>query len=200
VLFDTGLGQGFSQLMPTLELIGVSPADITTVVLSHFHPDHIGGVAPDGAVAFPNAQYVFGQVEWDFLNSGGNEGALGTLQPVVDAGQMAYYADGDEIAPGIIAVAAPGHTPGHTGFIISSGDQVLMNTVDAIVHPVLSVQRPEWHFGFDSDPEQAISTRRNLLDRVASDNLLIFGYHFPFPGIGVIAAEGDSWRFTPFSY
>lgn len=202
-LFDTGLGAPQSQLMPTLELIGVAPEDISTVILSHWHPDHIGGV---GGPAFPNARYVFSQTEWDFLqaNSGnqGLQGALATLQPISESGQLEFYADGEEVLPGIQAMATPGHTPGHHGFVISSGGMSLFNTVDAIVHPVISVQRTDWHFGFDADPNQAVETRRALLDQIASENMLMFGYHFPFPGIGYVAAtdEANSWRFTPFSY
>jgi glyoxylase-like metal-dependent hydrolase (beta-lactamase superfamily II) len=204
ILFDTGLGSENSQLIPTLELMGVAPGDINMVVISHFHPDHIGGVAPGGEVAFPNAMYMMPQAEWDFLNSDTDafSGPLSTLQPVTDAGMMSYFSDGEEIAPGVQAVAAPGHTPGHHGFLISSGEQSLMNVVDAIIHPVISTQRTDWAFGFDANPEQATETRRALLDRIASENLMMFGYHFPFPGIGYVAAtdEENTWRFTPSSY
>jgi len=206
ILFDTGLGSEASQLIPTMELLGVSPADINMVAISHFHPDHIGGVAPGGEIAFPNATYLMPQAEWDVLNSDAENqsfaGALATLQPLVDAGVLEYFNTGDELVPGIESVAAMGHTPGHHGFLISSGDASLLNTVDAIIHPVISTQRTDWAFGFDAIPEMAVETRRSLLDRIASENLLMFGYHFPFPGIGVVAAtdEENTWRFTPTSY
>ena len=206
VLFDTGLGSPDSQLIPTLALVGVAPEDITHVLLSHWHPDHIGGAAPGGAVAFPNAAYMMPQSEFDLLNSDtanqGFAGALATLQPVLDAGQMDFYNDGDEVLSGITALTAPGHTPGHHGFLIASGDRALLNSVDAIIHPVISVQRPDWYFGFDADPDQAVSTRQDLLDRAASEDLMLFGYHFPFPGIGYVGStdEDNTWHFTMGSY
>lgn len=206
VLLDTGLGAGANgQLLPTLELIGIAAADITHVLISHWHPDHINGTVVDGAPAFPNAQYVMAQAEYDLLGSDANNqgfaGALATLQPVVDAGIMAFYNTDDEILPGIQAVAAFGHTPSHHAFQITSGGQTLLNTVDAIIHPVISVQRSDWYFGFDAQPDVAVETRRALLNRAASEGLLMFGYHFPFPGIGVVAATGENdFRFTPTSY
>lgn len=206
VLFDTGLGDENSQLMPTLEAIGVAPGDITNVVITHWHPDHIGGVAPGGEIAFPNASYHMAQAEWDNLNSDsenqGFQGALSTLQPVVDAGAMQYFEQGSELLPGITPIAAPGHTAGHTAVELTSGDMTMVNVVDAIVHPVVSTRRPDWFFGFDSNPEQAVETRRALLSRMADEGVLMFGYHFPFPGIGVVSAldEDDSYQFTPLSY
>ena len=207
VVFDTGLGSANGgQLLPTLELIGIDPGAVSTVVLSHWHPDHVGGASLDGAAAFPNARYVMSAVDYDLLQSDasnqGFQGALAALQGPVGAGLFDVYNAGDEILPGIEAVAAPGHTPGHSAFLISSAGSSLLNTVDAIVHPVISVQRTDWYFGFDADRDQAVATRRSLLDRIASEDLLMFGYHFPFPGIGVVATTGeaDAYRYTPLSY
>jgi glyoxylase-like metal-dependent hydrolase (beta-lactamase superfamily II) len=207
VVFDTGRGAAADgQLLPTLALLGIEPGDVSTVVLSHWHGDHVGGVSIDGAPAFPGAQYLMTRGDYDLLQSDpsnqGFAGALAALQPVMDAGSLEFYNAGDEILTGINAVAAPGHTPGHSAFMISSDGQSLLNTVDAIIHPVISVQRTGWHFGFDADRDQAVATRRSLLERIAGDNLLMFGYHFPFPGIGVVGAadEADTFRFTPFSY
>lgn len=206
VLFDTGRGAPDSQLIATLQLIGAAPEAITHVILSHWHPDHIGGVASNGAPAFPNAQYLMAQGEWDLLNSdasnSGFSGALATLSPVTDAGLLDFFNADEEIISGVTSVSAPGHTPSHSAFLITSGDRGLLNTVDAIIHPVISVQRTDWHFGFDANPDQAVETRRTLLDRIASENLMMFGYHFPFPGIGYVAAadEENTWRFTMASY
>ncbi len=204
VLIDTGLGSPTSQLIPTLQMIGVEPDDIGTVLLTHWHPDHINGVAMDGSPTFPNATYMISQTEWDVLNAPdanqGLQGALTTLQPVVD--MLDFYNDGDAVLPGIEALATPGHTPGHHGFVISSGDQTLINVADAIVNPVISVQRPDWYFGFDAAPDQAVSTRQSLLERLSTENARIFSYHFPFPGLGYIGtgAEENSYRFNAFSY
>lgn len=202
VVFDTGFG---NVLVSSLALLGIQPEDVTTVVLSHWHPDHISGVAVDGAPTFPNARYLMTQVDYDLLQSDsasqGFAGALATLEPIAE--QLEFYNDGDEIVPGVQAVASPGHTPGHHAFLIQSGDMAMLNTVDAIIHPIISTQRPDWYFGFDADPDLAVETRRSLLSRIADENILMFGYHFPFPGIGVVAAvegEENSFRFTPLSY
>lgn len=207
VVFDTGRGAAADgQLLPTLALLGIEPGDVSTVVLSHWHGDHVGGVSLNGAPAFPNAQYLMTRGDYDLLQSDtsnqGFSGALAALQPVMDAGNLEFYSAGDELMTGISAVDAAGHTPGHSAFLITSDGQGLLNTVDAIIHPVISVQRTGWHFGFDADRDQAVATRRSLLERIASENLYMFGYHFPFPGIGVVAAtdEADTFRFTPFSY
>jgi len=206
VLVDTGLGSPDSQLMPTLEELGVAPGDITNVVLTHWHPDHVGGAVLDGSPAFPNATYHMAQVEWDNINSNpdnqGFQGALQALQPILDADALVYFEQGTELLPGIEAVAAPGHTVGHTGLRMTSGEMSLMNTVDAIIHPVVSTRQTDWFFGFDSNPEQAVETRRSLLSTIADEGMLMFGYHFPFPGIGVVTAldEENSFQFTPFSY
>lgn len=207
VVFDTGLGaSNGGQLLPTLELLGIAPGDVSTVVISHWHPDHVGGASVDGAPAFPNAQYLMTRGDYDLLQSDpsnqGFAGALAALQPVMDAGNLDFYNPGDELIGGVSAVAAPGHTPGHSAFLISSDGQSLLNTVDAIIHPVISFQRTDWYFGFDADRDQAVETRRSLLQRAADENLLLFGYHFPFPGIGVVAStdEENTFRFTPYSY
>jgi len=207
IVFDTGLGaSNGGQLLPTLQVLGITPGDISTVVITHWHPDHVGGASIDGAPTFPNAQYLMTRGDYELLQSDpsnqGFAGALAAIQPVEDAGNLDFYSDGDEIVSGITAVSAPGHTPGHSAFLIASDGQSLMNTVDAIIHPVVSTQRTDWHFGFDADPEQAVETRRTLLQRVADDNLLMFGYHFPFPGIGGVARtdEENTFRFTPYSY
>lgn len=214
VLIDTGLGAGSGaggQLFPTLELIGVSLEDINTVAITHWHPDHIGGILVDGSPAFPNATYMFPQVEWDFVQSvpTGNDGLDETLtgiaenfQIVMDNAELTFFASDEELVPGIQAIASFGHTPGHHAFHISSGDAGLLNVGDAIANPVVSVQRTDWHFGFDADGETAVESRRMLLERANSDGHLLFSYHFPFPGIGYVGVgdEENSWRFNAASY
>lgn len=213
VLFDTGFGTTNpvgGNLIPTMELLGMSPDDVDTVILSHFHPDHINGVAADGAPLYPNAMYLLSQPEWDVIQSAptGNadfdgflEGVSATLQPLVDADQLGFYSAEEEIVGGIQAVAAHGHTPGHMGHLIASGGQQLLNIVDAIPHPVITFERPDWHFSFDADPDMAVETRRALLNRAADEDLLIAGYHLPFPGIGHVANAGDdAFRFVPLGY
>lgn len=207
-LLDTGIGNAFgmpARLLPTLETLGIAPGDITNVIISHFHIDHVSSVSSEGSLVFPNASVHFAQTEWDFLqNPPDIEGlaeqvanATGQLQPAVDADQLFFYNDGDELLPGIQAVAAPGHTVGHHTMLLSSGGQQLLNLFDTANHHLISVANPEWHMGFDSVPEQAVETRRSLLRRAVDEKLFVFGYHWPFPGVGVIDTDGEGFRFIP---
>ncbi len=204
-LLDTGVG-GPTALLPTLALLGIEPEAITHVLISHFHPDHIGGTTANGAPVFPNASYHFPQTEWDFLQNppaaaaDRTAAAIATLQPLADADQLAFYSDGDELITGVQAVAAPGHSTGHHAFLLASGGQQLLNLVDAAAHPLISLGNPDWHFTFDQDPAQAVATRRALLQRAVDEQMFLFGYHFPFPGVGVVDADGDGYRFSTFGF
>jgi glyoxylase-like metal-dependent hydrolase (beta-lactamase superfamily II) len=126
-LLDTGRGAGNGQVLTSLNTLGIAPEDINNVVISHFHVDHIGGVATEGQPTFPNAQVWFPQPEWDFLQENsaneGLQGALGALQAVADADQLDFYADEQEIVSGVQAVSTPGHTPGHMSLLISSNGE-----------------------------------------------------------------------------
>lgn len=209
VLMDTGNGAGAGGLLlPTLELLGVAPSDINAVVISHFHPDHVNGLAANGESVFPNATIYFPQAEYDFLQGGpyGSEAIDGLivatnaqLDPAMAAEKIEFYGDGDEVVPGIQAIHTPGHTPGHISHLISSGRESILSSVDVAIQAPLSVAHPEWHMVFDSDPELAVTTRRNLLQRAADERLRIYGYHFPFPGLGYISAQGEGYQFEPFS-
>lgn len=121
------------------------------------------------------------------------------LQPLMDADQLVLYSAEDEIVPGIQAIAAPGHTPGHMAFLLTSNDRRLLCIEDVAPHPIISLQRPEWHFVFHLDQETAIETRQRLLGRAVDERLQIFSYHFPFPGVGYIDHDGDGFRFLPIS-
>ncbi len=206
VLMDTGNGASDTSgsLIPTLEVLGVAAGDVTQVILSHFHPDHILGAGDMTSMAFPNATYHISEPEWNFLQGDFSGTAFeeivglanGILAPASAAEQMALYTDEQELLPGIQALATPGHTPGHMAFQLSSGGQNLLLSVDAAIHSVASVQNPGWHFGFDADPVQAVETRTALFGRAADEGLLTFGYHFPFPGIGYIERMDEGFRFT----
>ncbi len=207
ILMDTGNGTGETSgsLVPTLELLGLSAADVTQVIISHYHPDHILGAGDMSSMAFPNAMYHISEAEWDYLQQDATGSpfeqivglANGILAPASAAEQMALYTDEQELLPGIQALATPGHTPGHMAFQLNSGGQNLLLTVDAAIASVTSLQNPDWYFGFDSDPVQAVETRTALFGRAADEDLLTFGYHFPFPGIGYIERMGEGFRFTP---
>ena len=197
-LVDTGTGQ---NLMPTLESLGVAPEDIGTVIITHWHGDHVGGVSNEGTLNFPNATHFFPQADWDFLQGASDQGAqdaLGKVQPAQDAGMLEFYTADQELASGITAIAAPGHTPGHHALEITSGDKTMLHMADTANHFLVSLLHPEWSFGFDADAAQATETRTDLYGRAADEGTQIFAYHFPFPGIGYVAREGEGFRFLAY--
>lgn len=205
ILFDTGFGPEAGALVPTLEqALGVTTADVTHVIITHWHPDHINGLSNDDGLVYPNAEVLFPEPEMDFLTNTAPEnmaaGPLGKLQPAMDADQVTMYSDGTEVITGLTAMHTPGHTPGHMAWMLENGGDRLINTVDSIFNPIVSVPNPNWHLGFDADGAQAEETRRNLLAMIADEKMSVFGYHFPFPGIGTIVRQGEGFNFFPTSY
>lgn len=197
VLFDTGTGQ---TLLPALEAIGVPATDITAVIFSHFHGDHVGGASFDGVLAYPNAMHYFPQAEWDFIQGAtdnqGAQNAVSKLQPAEDAGQLEFFSSG-EVISGVQAIFAPGHTPGHHIFDIASGDASLTYMADTANNYLAALSHPEWSFRFDSDPAQATATRREQYGRVADEQRRIVAYHFPFPGMGYVDRDGEGFNYFP---
>ena len=194
-ILDTGTGQ---NTVASLEGAGINPGDITRVILSHWHGDHVGGVSADGTLNFPNATHHFPQADWDFLQTADNEnaqGSLASLQPAEDAGVLEFYSAG-ELLPGIEAISTPGHTPGHHSLLITSGDAALMFTGDAFNHHITTLTHPDWAFNFDGDPELAAQTRRELMERLADDGTHMFAYHFPFMGTGYVSRRDEAFEFT----
>lgn len=217
VLVDTGAGTSdfaadlfgdyIGGLLPTLELIGVSPEAITDVIFSHSHADHIGGTSSDGQLAFPNAQHYLAQLEWEDLHRENipevaapfYEFGRKQLQPLVaNDGQLTFYGDEDELVPGIRAIATVGHSPGHHALIIESGGQQLLLPFDVLGHPVIHLRHPEW-FMAPGIPDVAVETRQRLLARAADEKIPILAHHFPFPGLGHITRFGDAYRYIPTS-
>ena len=219
VLVDTGLGAGVvpsaGGLLENLRAEGIGPEDIDTVILTHGHPDHIGGNADaEGNVAFPKARYVMWKDDWDFWTS---ESILGKLDagqvcgvPELDQmmgacarqylpliqGQIDVIEPETEIAAGVHSIPAPGHTPGHMALLISSGDEHALHLADTVLHPI-HLARPEWFPLYDLQQEQAASTRRQLLDRAAAEDALVLSYHFPFPSLGYISQKDKGWQWEP---
>lgn len=208
ILIDAGNGSnGFvprpngGWLAAQLGPAGFRPEDIDIVVLSHGHPDHIGGIIENGKPLFPNARYVIGQIEHDFWApegkfSGDLEKFAGVYRanstPVVN--RFSFIKPGDDVVTGIRAVAAYGHTPGHLAFMIESEGKSVLFWGDCAHHQVASLAHPEWHCVFDFDKPLAVATRRRIYDMAASDRLAVIGYHMPFPSIGFVE------RTTPSSY
>lgn len=218
VLMDTGsgrsefatefFGDNIGHLAPTLAFMGVSPDDITDVIFSHYHPDHLGGTSSDGELLFPNAQHYLPQLDWDFMQSDGIDEFLlpvvafahQQLEPLVaNDGQLAFYGDEDELVSGIQAIQTLGHSAGHHSFMIESDSQQLLLPFDVFPHQVLHLRHPEWFGGVDQIPDVAVATRQALLARVADEQIPTLSFHFPFPGVGMIVRDADAYRFIPTS-
>lgn len=216
VLFDVGTGDvwgpSLGQLPANLANLGVRPEEIDTIVISHAHGDHLYGILDkQGALTFPNARCFVGETEWRFWTDASASlprlrlpeeakkrmiaGAQKHLAAIRD--RVTLVADGQEVVPGVHALSAPGHTPGHTGWVVSSGTEQLLHGVDFAHYYAAVLPHPDWSPSFDADPALAAQTRRRLLDRMAADRALVYAYHFPFPGLGHIRAEGQGYAWVP---
>ncbi|CTQ57493.1 MAG: MBL fold metallo-hydrolase [Roseibium album] len=208
ILFDTGVGEGGrparGNMRAALESAGYTPEQVDVVVITHMHPDHIGGLMEAGAPAFPNARYVTGQTEYDFW-SGMDPEANGVTKLMAKnvkplAEKMTFLKGGESVASGITAVDAHGHTPGHTVYMLENGGQQLLLAADTANHYVWSLARPDWEVRFDMDKEAAAATRKSLIGMLAADKIPFVGYHMPFPAVGYVASDGAGFRYVPASY
>jgi glyoxylase-like metal-dependent hydrolase (beta-lactamase superfamily II) len=211
VLFDTGLGSlnvfgpTTGKLLSNLKQAGINPGDIDVVIMTHGHIDHLGGnVADNGSINFPNAQFYITQADHDFWTDYGKvpnefkvfaDTANKNLKPVRD--RLQFVKDGQEVIPGIHAIHAPGHTVGHTMYMIDSGGKQLCFTGDLAHHPVLLLQKPLTEFKYDTDPKQSAQTRVKNLAMFAEKRIPILAYHFAWPGIGHVVKQGDGFRYLP---
>ncbi|KIC10942.1 metallo-beta-lactamase [Leisingera sp. ANG-M1] len=201
VLFDTGLGMG--GIAKALAAAGVTPDQIDVVVITHMHPDHIGGLMTDGAPTFPNARYVTAAAEYNFwskMEPGNRVGDLVASNVTPLAEKTTFIDDGGSVASGITAVASFGHTPGHMCYMLESGGRQLLLTADLANHYVYSFARPDWAFSFDADAEAASASRRKVLGMLAADRVPMIGYHMPFPAAGFVETRGEGFRYVPVSY
>jgi len=214
VLIDSGtgnlMGPSLGRFAANLAALGIDPASVDVVVLTHIHPDHFGGLlTAEQKIAFPKAQFVVSEADTKFWLDEATaakapadskmffDSARANVSPYIASGNVKFIADGQEVVPGITAHAAPGHTLGHTMYRVTSGNDTLLIWGDIIHSYALQFEHPEWAIAFDIDPNQAIATRRKVFDMTATDKLTIAGAHVPFPGIGHVVKSGTAYRYEP---
>ncbi len=212
VLVDVGSGSRFmpsaGALVSNLETAGFALEDITHVVITHAHPDHIWGVRDDFDEAlFPEASYFIGGAEHAYWMQDGlansvptemQQFVVGAVNSInVDGAEWSLVANDQEIAPGVRVIDSPGHTPGHMAVIVESAGQQLMAVGDSMNHAYMNFAHPEWYNGFDMDGDQTVATRMRLLDMAATDGMSVLGYHFPFPGVGHVRKDSNGFQFVP---
>lgn len=211
VMFDVGAGANFmpsaGKLADGLAAAGIDPSDVTDVIFTHAHPDHLWGLIDDfDELVFPNASYRIGGAEWDFWSAPDAIsrvpedrqtfviGAQNRFAAIED--RVTFIEGGQEVVPGVEAVATPGHTPGHLSFMVQGNEPVLI-VGDAITNSVISFARPDWPSGSDQDAALGAQTRLTLLDRLATDKARAIGFHFPHPGAGLVERKDGGYRYVP---
>lgn len=210
VVFDVGSGPNFmpnaGELPNAMAEAGIDPEEVTDVIFTHAHPDHLWGVIDDfDEPVFPNATYRMGAAELDFWRAPETladmpeerktfvVGAQSRLAAIED--RMESFKAGDEVIEGIEAVATHGHTPGHMSFVVHGASDSVLVVGDAITNVLVSFEKPEWHSGSDQNPAMGAATRTALLDRLAVDGSRIVGYHLPHPGQGRVERKDGAYRF-----
>jgi glyoxylase-like metal-dependent hydrolase (beta-lactamase superfamily II) len=216
VLFDTGFGatgpQTAGRLLVNMTAAGLDPAQVSTIVISHFHPDHVGGLwmKDTNAQVFPNAEILVPEAEYRYWTDPTVADRLpqSYRNPVIRAmaqriqatfpnwQNLRPYTDGAEVASGIHAISTPGHSPGHMSFIVASGSKQHFLQVDVTGFDRLFVRHPGWHSRLDMDGPQAEATRRSFFERVLAEGGHVAGYHFSFPSVGTLARDGSSYVFV----
>ena len=211
VLIDSGFGDNGpptgNNLLSNMSAAGIDPKNIDTILVSHFHGDHISGIrAKGGAANYPNAEIMVPSGEWQFWNDASNQAKVidnfkpgfANVKRVFDpvAKDVKQFEHGKELVAGITAVDSRGHSPGHTAFLVASGNGKLLVTSDTVNHQIL-IRNPDWSLWADMDAAMAVTARKRLLDMAATDKIQISAYHLPFPSTGFISKRGDGYEFHP---
>ena len=211
IMFDVGSGSNFmpsaGKLADSMAASGLDPADVTDVVFTHGHPDHLWGLIDDfDEMVFSNARFHMGRAEWDFWRDPGTVDAMPEERKTFAIGaqnRLAHLEDminlfepGAEVLPGVEAVDTSGHTPGHMSFLLHGGSEPVLIAGDAITHFAVSFAHPAWPSGSDQDPDKGVATRLMLLDRLATDKAALTAYHLPTPGEGRVERDGTVYRFV----
>jgi len=211
-LIDTGsgangaaFGPGSGRLAKNLEAAGFKAEDFDAIVLTHAHSDHLSGIMGEGGKRlFPNAQVMLSKADFDFWTDEAKLSAPGMMKMFIESARanllpnkdrMVFVEDGKEVVKGVQAISSPGHTPGHTSYMLTSAGKSLLLTGD-IAHTFVQFKHPEWPLVFDVDPAAGSATRKRVMDMAATENVSVIVYHLPFPGIGHVAREGDAFRFV----
>lgn len=195
VLIDTGLGPAIpGSLGASLAEAGVKPEDISTVLITHVHGDHIGGlITVDGNSVFRNAEIKIANPDWIWLQK---QPEMKQLSSAISH-QVKVFDPGEDVAAGITSVPIAGHTPGHVGYMITSKGESLLDIGDTAHSSIISLIEPEWTMGYDNDAEGGKSSRRRILNELSQSRQLVFAPHFPFPGVGWIERENGHFKWLP---
>jgi glyoxylase-like metal-dependent hydrolase (beta-lactamase superfamily II) len=216
VMVDTGAGVLFGptlgKLMANLKAAGYQPEQVDEIYLTHMHGDHVGGLVSDGKIAFPNATVHAAKADADFWLSQSNmdkapegnkdtfKGAMASLNPYIQAGKFKTFTGNTDLVPGVSAVATPGHTPGHTSYMVESAGQKIMLVGDLVHVAAVQMENPSVTINFDSDKKAAVASRKKVFDAAAKGGYLIGGAHLQFPGVGYLATSGKGYRWIPVNY